>query len=221
MVVTLSGVVLGKQNTPGKKDSPPGQENKQEVKVNVGRVDKVLPGKIQGQSRGKKFEVNTDQNTQIVEKPSGKKLNLGQLKRGDQIATIADPNATTPSAKLVLVKQATDSAKPQKRRAVYGLVRQIDGNILTVSHPIKDNPRYKVGVAETTTIKIKGLVSPTVADIKVDDRVASVGNWLGDVLVAKRVHVIPGKATGLFGRIATDSATPSATLSASPSADGL
>jgi hypothetical protein len=215
-LVILPGVVLAYQQVLGKQEAP-GQIKKQEVEVAVGRVENVKPGKIEVMSRGKKIEVNTATGTAIIEKPSGKPLNLGQLKKNDQIATIATPSATaTISARLVLVRPATGSAtisatlKPA-RRAVYGLVREINGNILTVSHPLKDNPRYKVQVIDTTLIKIKGLAAPTLADIKVGDRVAAVGNWSNDILVAKRVHVIPGKAVGLFERISTKSATPSAT----------
>jgi hypothetical protein len=222
-MVFLPAIVLASQQVLGKQEAP-GQIKKQvSVEVNVGRIEEVKPGKIEIKSQGKKIEINTATESAIIEKPSGVKLNLGQLKKNDQIAIIATPsvNLASISARLILIKSATKSAtisaalKPT-RRAIYGLVREINGNILTVSHPIKDNPRYKVQVIGTTIIKMKGLPSPILGDIKVGDRIAAVGDWSGDILVAKKVHVIPGKAIGLFGRLATKSATPSAT--ASPSA---
>lgn len=199
----------------GKKDAP-GQQKKQETDINVGTVDRVSPGKVKIKTHGKSVEVTTNKNTKIIDKPSGKVLSPGQIKKNDKIATFS--SEATGSADLILVKSASPSASLQKkRRAVYGLVRSIDGNNIVVSHPIKDNPRYTIQVTGNTFIKIKGLVSATIADINLNDRLTAVGNWDGDVLVVKRIHVIPGRAIGLFEKIATESATPSATASATPS----
>lgn len=210
--VVLTNTVLAFQQSSG---GAPGQAKKQAIEAVVGRIKDVKPGKIEVNSQGKVIEINTGKNPPIVEKPSGKKLNPAQLKKNDQIATIATSGAVaSTSPRFVLIKPATAAASTRPmRRAVYGLVREITGNILTVSHPIKDNPRYKVQAIDTTVIKIKGLASPTVANIKVGDRVAAVGNWSDDILIAKRIHVIPGKAIGLFKKIGT----PSATISAIPS----
>ena len=159
-----------------------------------------------------------DKNTKIVEKPSGKKINQGQLKKDAQIATFEKKkDQATSSADLVIVNQATPSASLQhKRRAVYGLVRNITGNNIIVSHPIKDNPRYTLKVTESTYIKIKGLANATISDIKIGDRITGVGNWDGDILFVKKIHVIPGKAIGLMQKVATGSASPTATPSAAP-----
>ncbi|OGD92366.1 hypothetical protein A2697_02670 [Candidatus Curtissbacteria bacterium RIFCSPHIGHO2_01_FULL_41_44] len=217
-VLITPSIALAYTQVLGVKDTASGQTKKHEVDVDVGRVNDVKPGKVEIEHKGKKIEVKTGQGTSIIEKPSGKKLTPFQLKKDDRIATFANPNATG-SANLILVKpkSATESAKPEtRRRAVYGLVREINGNILVVSHPIKDNPRYNVEVVEGTIIKIKGLEAATIGNIKAGDRVTAVGNWSGDNLIAKKVHVIGGRAIGLLERIATGSATPSASLSPSP-----
>lgn len=185
--------------------------------VNVGKIEEVKRGKVGIENKGKKVEITTSEKTTIIEKPNGNKIAPGQLKKGDHVATFANPDATG-SANLILVKpkSATDSAKPEsRRRAVYGLVRQINGNILLVSHPIKDSPRYNVAVSDGTVIKIKGVENATIGNVKVGDRIAAVGLWAGDNLVAKKVHVIPGKAIGLLEKGASGSATPFATPSAS------
>ena len=200
----------------GKNDAP-GQQKKQEVDVNVGTVEEVGPGKVKVKAHGMSTEVITDKKTTILEKPSGKKLNQGQINKDDKIATFNKKFEATNSADLILVKPASPSASLQKKRkAVYGLVRSINGNNIVVSHPIKDDPRYTIQVTANTYIKIKGITSATIADIKLGDRLAAVGNWDGDVLVVKRIHVIPGKAIGLMQKIATESAFPSATPSATP-----
>ena len=115
----------------GKKDAR-GQIKKQEVDVTVGTVEEVGPNKIGVKTKqGQKVEIGTDNNTKFLEKPSGRKLVPGQIKKDDMVATVATASAqATISAKLVLVRSATDSAVLKKRRAVYGLVRSISGNIL-------------------------------------------------------------------------------------------
>jgi len=202
----------------GKEDAP-GQIKKQETAdVNVGTVEEVKPGKVKIKTKGKNAEIETDENTEIIEKPSGKKLAPGQIKKNDKIATFKKDAQATGSADLVLVKPATESAKFKKRRGIYGLVRNINGTSIVISHPIKDDPRYTIQVTENTFIKIKGVEGATIADISLNDRLTAVGNWDGDVLVVKRIHIIPGKATGLFDKIATDSASPAGTPSATPTA---
>lgn len=201
----------------GDKDSA--SEQGKRVDVNIGTVKDVKPGKIEIENKGKKLEIFTDKNTRILEKRHGKPTTPGLLKVDDRVAIFGTPSAASKSAHLLLVKpkkDATGSAELARRRAVYGLVREINGNILVISHPLKDDPRYKVGVIDTTVIKKKGIANPTISDIKVGDRVSAVGNWTADLLMAKKVHVIPGHAFGLLQKVATGSATPSATPSASP-----
>ena len=216
------GIVLAYPQVLGKDDAP-GQQKKTED-VNVGQIENVQPGRVEVKSQGKKFDVFTNESTVILEKPNGKPLSVGQLKKNDQIAIFATPSANaTKSARLLLIRSATGSATTSaglaaKRRAVYGLIREINGTVLTISHPIKDNPKYQVEVIDLTQIKIKGIAAPTLGDLKVGDRVSAVGIWDGDILVAKIVHVIPGKATGLFNKVGTPSATVTATPSATPTA---
>jgi len=217
LILLFPSVIFAYSQILGAKDAK-GQIKKQAVDVNVGRIEEVKPEKIKIKTNEKIIEVTTDKNTKIIEKPSGKKLNENQLKKDTPIATLkTKKNQATSSADLVIVKQASPSASLQKkRRAVYGLVRSLNGNNIIVSHPIKDNPRYTLLVTENTYIKIKGLVNATIADIKIGDRLTGVGNWEGDVLVVKRIHVIPGKAIGLMQKVATGSASPTATPSATP-----
>jgi len=224
VLITLSIIIaptsaLAYVQVLGKKDLPPGQEKK--IDVNVGRVEKNNSGKLEINNKGKKVEINTNTDSTIFEKPSGKRIAPGQIKKDDEVATFKKPNDATGSAHLILVKpkkEGTEGAKPEtRRRAVYGLVRSVSGNMLVISHPLKDNPRYQVDVGGAL-IRIKGIASPTAADIKVGDRVSAVGVWSGDVLAAKMVHVIPGRAIGLLEKVATGSASPTATPSATPTA---
>lgn len=211
LIVIFPAVIFAYPQVLGSKDAK-GQVKKQTVEVTVGTIGEVNQGKIQVNNNNKKTQINTDQNTKIIEKPSNKKLNFGQLKKDDKIAAIASASASaSESAKLIIVKEGTASATAkQNRKAIYGLVREITGDIIVVSHPLKDNPRYRIRVVAGTYIKIKGLASATIADIRVGDRLAAVGEWADDALVVKKIHVIPGKAVGLMERVATKSATASA-----------
>ena len=222
MIAASPGAVSAYVQVLGEKDAS-GQVKREgkPFDVNVGSVESSKPDKLEITNRGKKIEVHTEKNLKIIETPSGKRIAPGQIKKDDRVATFGAPNDASKSAHLILVKpkHATDSAKPEtRRRAVYGLVREIKGNILVISHPLKDDPRYKVAVVDSTLIKKKGVANPTIADIKVGDRVSAVGNWTADLLMAKKVHVIPGHAFGLLQKVATGSASPTATPSATPTA---
>ena len=70
-----------------------------------------------------------------------------------------------------------------------------------------------------------GIEGATLADLSLGLRIAAVGDLNEEgLLVAKRIHVIPGKATGIFEKQpftapeATGTATPSATPTATGSA---
>lgn len=116
------------------------------------------------------------------------------------------------------VREATQSAQG-KRHAIQGLVTAIDGSVITLVHQIQRGRVYKVLYSSSTLIKSKE--SSGSASLQVGLRIIVVGDLDGQgVLVAKRIFIIPGKATGIFKRlpISTSSATPSASSSASPSA---
>ena len=230
VLITLSIIIaptsaLAYVQVLGTKDGAPGQAKKNEkqagveVDVNVGRVEQIKDGLLSIKSQDKKFEILTDVNTKVIEKPKGQAAAPGILKKNDRVAIFATPSAeASRGAHLLLFKPATASAQPEtRRRAVYGLVRQKNGSQIVVSHPLKDSSRFTIEAA-LAKIKVKGIDAASAFDINVGDRVAAVGVWSGDVLIAKIVHVIPGKATGLLEKVATGSASPTATPSATPTA---
>ncbi len=109
-----------------------------------------------------------------------------------------------------------------KRRAVYGVITAISDHTLTVSHPVyPQRTQYSVIVDDKTLLKIKGKETGTLADLKVGLRMAAVGNLNeAGLILAQIIHVIPGKAIGLFKKnpVATASAKPSTGPSSTPSA---
>ncbi|MCL4382174.1 MAG: DUF5666 domain-containing protein [Patescibacteria group bacterium] len=79
-----------------------------------------------------------------------------------------------------------------KRMAVYGVITAISENTITVSHPIyPQRTQYSVVVNDKTLIKIKGIETKTMADLKVGLRMAAVGdlNETG-LILARRIHLV-------------------------------
>jgi hypothetical protein len=107
--------------------------------------------------------------------------------------------------------------------------------MVTIAHQIRRDKIYTVYYSADTVIKIKGMENATGADLAVGQRIAAVGEPADEgTVLAKRIHVIPGRATGVFTRypVATDggtvditptstatgSATPTPIVSPNPSA---
>ena len=62
---------------------------------------------------------------------------------------------------------------------------------------------------------MKGVVNASLANLQIGQRITAVGDVNNDgSIIAKLVHVIPGKATGILKK--NPLATPSATLSITP-----
>ncbi len=159
-------------------------------------------GKITKASREDEKEMEEEEKEMEIKKEEASKSSKVKVKKLEKIE----------------VREATQSAQG-KRHAIQGLVTAIDGLMITLVHQIQRDRVYKVLYSSSTLIKSKE--SSGSASLQVGLRIIVVGD-LNDqgVLVAKRIFVIPGKATGIFKRLplSTSSATPSASVWASPSA---
>lgn len=127
--------------------------------------------------------------------------------------------------KLKLKKLAvleSSSEAPMKRHAVSGVITSVAEGVIIVSHQIQRDRTYAVYYNASTIIANKNSESSASAGLAVGMRVAAVGESLDDGILAKRIHVIPGKATGVFEKqpVATDEGdnvlTPSPEASGSP-----
>lgn len=238
LIAAVHGAVYGqgKSNAPGqaKKESQTtqtsqktnkGQEKKNEVVV--GSVDKVTGNTIQmAEKKGNKQELTIDSETKVVGKDN-KPVKLGAIKVKDIIALVGSPegDAATKSGnikvKKVFVQEASMSAT-MKRRAVQGVITNIAGSVLTVAHQIHRDRVYTVTVLDTTNISSKEASgSASLSLLAVGQRIVAVGDLdeQGGIL-AKQIHIIPGKATGIFERlpVSTPSASITPEISSTPSA---
>ena len=154
----------------------------------------------------------TDTETKFLSIGKGgkKEIKLADLATGDNIAVVGIAKDESSGTGKFVVKL---NKPPTNRHALFGEVKGIGDGQITVSHlNHKDKPTTTVKVSADTKIKIKGKESATISDIKVGDKVAASGT-VDDkgAITAKRLFVIPGKATGAEPKVSTKSATPSAT----------
>ncbi len=236
-VLTTPIVSKGKDDAPGqskKEEQSENKSNKGNKPVIVGTVDEITGKKVVVEDKAKnKTDVEIEQDTKVI-RQTGKEKKLGTIKLKDIIAAVKkDKDATEGGnikVKKIFVKEASNSAQ-LKRRAVMGIITEINGDALTVAHQIHRDRLYTVIINEQTVIKFK---SDTNSDsdeatesadtnnntLAIGQRIAAVGDLNeGGGIIAKMIHIIPGKATGVFKK--NPIATPSATIipTATPSSE--
>jgi hypothetical protein len=219
--VYSSGTVFGKSDN-ANGNSGKSEEHKSVV---VGNVDSVVGNKVTVEDKKGKTETEVSKTTQVVHQNSGKGSTSQTIKKNDKVAIVSeDSTGSTESGKIkkavkVFVKEATSSAQ-SKRQAVQGIISGINGSTITITHQIHRDRTFTVQTDSSTLIKIKGTENGSLASLQVGQRVIVIGDTTASGLLAKRIHVIPGKANGIFKKnpISSSSASPIATVSASPSA---
>jgi hypothetical protein len=219
-----------------KKESPPGQVKKQTQSgpaAVIGNVEDVSDDSltVEGKKNQEKIRTKIEKNTRIYGQDK-KLLKLEAIQADDLAAVIAtESGEATQGAKIrkairVYVRTAAE-VRQSKRRALHGVITSIQGGVITLVHQIHREWVYTLVYDESTLIKIKGVETGSATDLEVGQRIAAVGSLdEKGQLTAKRIHVIPGLATGIFEKLpldlteseATGPATPSATITATPSA---
>ena len=108
----------------------------------------------------------------------------------------------------ILVREATASVSAQlKRRAVMGVISALNSNTITLTHQIQRDRTFTVFFDSNTIIKSKS-VATTSASLAVGQRIVAIGSLKDTGILARLIHIIPGRATGVFAR---PSASPSTT----------
>lgn len=188
-------------------------------KVAIGTVQQVTGNRVVIEPKGqtRKTEVVVSGATKVVGQDL-KTLRVSQIKPNDMVAVLSSDSGTATGAGRpvkIFVKDASASAQ-SKRRAVQGLIQSISGNTIILVHQIHRERTYTVFFNEQTIIKMKDSTASGSAQLQPGMRIAAVGDLVPGGILAKRIHVIPGKATGIFKKqpFATPSGgagTPSAT----------
>lgn len=198
-------------------------------------------GQLQIQSSRKQNNINptgieTENETETTEIEDDlgnhiKKEKLGKNKLKDLISGIGSPSGKMKNLNRKLFKlelrQSSPSSQLKKRHAVMGVITAISGNIITISHQIKGERIYTIVIGPNTVITGKSspgvndgenaTSSGSVQDLKVGERIAAFGKPQPDgSLLADKIHIIAGKAIGVFKRI---SGTPEISPSSTPSSE--
>ncbi len=220
-------VVLGASGVLGTSATAPGQVKKPEVKNNpktatapATNVVKVNP---ENANKSDVTVINAFRQTKS-ETPKTVKLGLTKI---TQILSSEATGSSLPKNSLKLERLEAREATPAtqlKRHAVAGIITSISGDVITLSHQIQQDRTFLVYINSFTTISIKNTESASVSALTTGMRIAAVGEPVNEGILAKLIHVIPGKAIGVFNKqpVATDGGavlltpSPIATVSATP-----
>lgn len=204
------GVIYAKSENASPKSSGKGNSEEVKEKENQGKGSENKEGNKQNnEGKGSQGEIN-----KASENKGKGKIQLIESKK-DEIST---KSGKLTKLEKVVIKEATASAQG-KRRAVHGIVTSIEGSLITLVHQIHRDRVYQVQTNANTLIKSKDATAS--ASLVIGVRIVAVGDLGSDgVIIAKRIHIIPGKATGIFRKnpLASSSALPSPSTTASPSA---
>ena len=114
-----------------------------------------------------------------------------------------------------------------RRSAVSGVVVAVDGSALTIVHQIQRDRSFVVHYNADTVITTKDGSESEIPVFTEGMRIAAVGEPIDGDLLAKRIHVMPGKASGVMLKqpLATDGgsmdSSPSATVEPSVTVEPL
>lgn len=223
LTLVCQSTVFGKSD---KSNNAGSKEDKPNNNVVVGNVDKVNGNSIQineKNDKNNKVEAKIDRETKIVGQDK-KTLKLEQIKSKDKVAVFGTKDKDNKIQKVtkLMVKQATSSATTSaqisKRQAIQGVITNISGSIITVAHQIHRDRIFQVLIDSQTQIKDPKVATGS-AKLQVGQRIAAVGENKGNnSILARLIHIIPGKATGVFKKnpLSTNSGTPVSSTSATP-----
>lgn len=227
-VLTFTAGVASASDLVQKPETPPGQLKKSETAPEL-KVKTAPPAVKNGKPEVKPKEV-TDFLAKKVRTEATVSAKLGAGKIKDLIKNASASGDLTVGGVRVRVREmirreATPGAV-MKRHAISGVITGLGDSRIIISHQTQRERVNTVYYNEATLVKIKDNPAATTADLAIGQRIAASGEVVDGTLLARRIHVIPGRGTGLMEKnpIATSggvlNATPSATPSivASPSA---
>lgn len=248
LAITLPAIdVLGKSDSKtnnGKNDTIKESNANKTTNTNkpadISPTQKIKSTTIQGQIK----KPTPKSNISVITEPTKAKKEAirittsEKVKNTGKIGTLAIKNmlrnasesgtaSLSGEVKKFAVKQASPAAQ-MKRHAVSGIISGLADGEITLVHQIQRERTYTVFYTPETVVHSKSSDTPMEATLTLGMRIAVVGE-LSDAgeLIAKRIHIIPGKAVGIFSKqpLSTQSgeqsASPSTTISVSPSATGV
>lgn len=214
--------VLFQTSVFARNENAPGQLHKAANAEERGSGQSENQGRGNSQSAAAQDQHEATMETRILkkeEKQLEKKVKHGASELRDLLERVSSDSSQLDGniGKVMKLKVRTASSSAQlKRHAVSGVITEVGDGVLTIAHLIHRDRVYTIFVDDLTVIAMKGKEAATFADLVVGQRIAAVGAPTDSGLLAKRIHVIPGKATGVFQK--QPLATASGTLTTTPSA---
>jgi uncharacterized protein DUF5666 len=233
-----------KDDNPGNNDKDESKENsnKDKDKEDKGQNDKDKDQSPSASASNKsdKEEKELDKEAKAAEKADflADKLEFKQEKKigaTNMVKLLNQFKDSTESGKVknnykfkkMEVAEASAGAK-LKRHSVSGIITSISDNTITIAHQTQQDRTWTIYYNDSTTITGKenkqsgdteASGSASGASLVVGARITTVGIPTDDGILATRIHIIPGKAIGVYEKLSesTASASPTASPSASPS----
>jgi hypothetical protein len=188
-----------------KNETPPGQSNKTEKNPNSNESENPSD-KIKSVKPTLKPEVKPLKVQQfLVEKTKPETVPVAQLgtaKLKDLLRESTASGTLTVSGKKYTIREmkttAATAGATMRRRAIQGIITGLGANRIIISHQTQQEKINSVYYNPNTVFKLKGQVAPTATDLAIGMRIAASGEIVEGALLAARIHVIPGKAIGMF-----------------------
>jgi hypothetical protein len=220
----------------GKSDSAPGQLKKATTTANTKANQQTDTVKSKTTATEKTRETTVNPTPKIIsdqvvkflqEKPKPEKpakIGAGKMK---ELISLESSRSGIATVSVRIKKMESALASPSstlKRHAISGVITSVSSSVITISHQTQTGRVNTIYFNASTVITVKGSTIGSAGELIIGARIAAVGEPADDGLLAKRIHVIPGKATGVFNRhpVATGGAglaaspTPSASVSGIP-----
>jgi len=194
-------------------------------KATIGNVKEVKKNSLLVTDDETEVETSVfvDTTTQIINDKK-KNIKISAIKKDSKVAVVneaeTETSATGSGTKKIAKIYVKENTGQSKRSAVSGIITDISSETITLSHQIQVDRIYTLTTTENTVYKMKDSDLVTISDLVIGMRIAAVGDKdeNGNLTVI-RVHVIPGKASGVYNNITSPtpniSSTPSASLSPS------
>lgn len=203
-------------NVLGKKDSAPGQVKK----TDTASAAENKPDKNSNKPEAKPtpdIKIKTETINKFLEtkKVISKSNKIGAAKIKQMLSWEGSRSGeATGSQKLKKMIAVEATAATMKRHGISGVIIDVTDGMLIIAHQIHREIINTVYYNANTLITSKN--SSESATFARGMRIACVGEPIDGGILAKRIHIIPGIATGVFSK--NPIATPSGQLTATPSA---
>lgn len=196
--------VKSQNNSSGKQEkSQLSVKTESNTKALIGQIDNIDSSSITIENTNNKKETITiNKNTKIIGE-NNKQVSASYINTQQIVAVVKTENSQKTAsgsadqqASKIYIKETTGV---KKRNSIQGIVLSINENTLTLIHQVQTNRQYQIVLNENTIYKIKNVENPTVIDLKTGYRIVVIGDNNDDSsITAKRIHVIPAQADGIF-----------------------